>query len=174
MDPQILEAALLITWSTESNSDKSTPYSSYLIFPLPKYNLTLTSSDMSDSMKKCYWQVDLQLQNISTQSYSQTIISLSRSTLKLYFTKQIYTKTIYLLSRSTIKLLSIRVLPLTRRKTGRVLHLHHLLLTPFSSSPSLSFFELLWYFGWISVLYRQPDASGARRQQACCRRGPRC
>jgi hypothetical protein len=50
--PQVLEAALLITWSTESNSDKSTPCSPYLICPLPKYNLTLRSSDMSDSMKK--------------------------------------------------------------------------------------------------------------------------
>jgi hypothetical protein len=52
MDPKDLEAALLITWSTELNSDKSTPCSPYLICPLPKYNLTLRSSDMSDNMKK--------------------------------------------------------------------------------------------------------------------------
>jgi hypothetical protein len=52
MDPKVLEAALLSTWSTELNYDKSTPYSPYLICPLPKYNLTLRSSDISDSMKK--------------------------------------------------------------------------------------------------------------------------
>jgi hypothetical protein len=56
------------------------------------------------------------------------------------------TKTIYLLSKSTLKLLSIRVLPLTRRKIGRASHLHHLLLTPFSSSPSLSFFRIIMTF----------------------------
>jgi hypothetical protein len=50
--PQVLEAALLITWSTELNSDKSTPCSPYLIYPLSKYNLTIRSSDISDSMKK--------------------------------------------------------------------------------------------------------------------------
>jgi hypothetical protein len=63
--------------------------------------------------------VDLQLQNISTQSYNQTII---------------------LLSRSTIKLLSIRVLPLTRRKNGGVSHLHHLLL------PLSLFFRIIMTF----------------------------
>jgi hypothetical protein len=52
MDPKVLEDAFLMTWSTELNSDKSTPCSAYLICPLPKYNLTLRSSDISDSMKK--------------------------------------------------------------------------------------------------------------------------
>jgi hypothetical protein len=52
MDPQILSAALLITWSTELNPDKSTPCSPYLMYLLPKYNLTLTASDMYDRMKK--------------------------------------------------------------------------------------------------------------------------
>jgi hypothetical protein len=44
------------------------------------------------------------------------------------------------------KLLSIRVLPLTRWKTWRASHLHHLLLTPFSSSPLLSFFWIIMTF----------------------------
>jgi hypothetical protein len=52
MDPKVLEAALLITWSTELNSDKSTPCDTEIICPVPKYNLTLRSFDMSDSMKK--------------------------------------------------------------------------------------------------------------------------
>jgi hypothetical protein len=60
---------------------------------------------------------------------------LSRSTLKLY-----------ILSKSTLKLLSTRVLPLTRRKTGRASHLHHLLLTPFPSFPSISFFRIIMTF----------------------------
>jgi hypothetical protein len=51
MDLKLLEAAFLSTWSTELNSNKSTPCSPYLICPLPKYNLTLRSSDMSDNMK---------------------------------------------------------------------------------------------------------------------------
>jgi hypothetical protein len=52
MDSKVLEAALLSTWSTELNSDKSTPCSPYLICPLPKYNLILRSFDISDNMKK--------------------------------------------------------------------------------------------------------------------------
>jgi hypothetical protein len=69
---------------------------------------------------------------------------------------QIYTKTVYLLSTSTLKLLSFRVLPLTRRKNGRTSHLHPLLLTPFSSFPSLFFFRNIITFstkfrGYIGV-----------------------
>jgi hypothetical protein len=72
--------------------------------------------------------------------------SLSRSTLNYVLTAQIYTKTVYLLSTYTLKLLSLRVLPPTRRKTGRASHLHHLLPTPFSSSPSLFFFRTIMTF----------------------------
>jgi hypothetical protein len=52
----------------------------------------------------------------------------------------------YLLRKSTLKLLSIRVLPLTRRKIDITSHLHHLLLTPFSSSPSIFFFRIIMTF----------------------------
>jgi hypothetical protein len=179
MDPQFLEAALLITWSTKLNSDKSTQCSPYLIWPLPKYYLTLRSSDMSDSMKNKtlltsgsattkYIYSDLHYNyNFSKQIYTTTIILINRSTLnyvftkQIYtktmylpskstlnyvFTKQIYTKTMYLLSRSTLKLLSFRVLPPTRRKTGRASHFHHHLLTPFSPPSLFSFFRIIMTF----------------------------
>jgi hypothetical protein len=88
--------------------------------------------------------------------------SLSRSTLNYVLTTQIYTKIVYLLSTYTLKLLNLRVLPPTRRKTGRASHLHHSSLTPFSSSPSLFFFSNYYdIFGWISVLYRRGNPSVA-------------
>jgi hypothetical protein len=118
MDPQVLEVALLITRSTESNSDKSTPCSPYLIFHYRnttlhwdhltcliawKNKMLLTSG--SATTKYIYLDQHYN-SNFSKQIYTITIILLNRSTLNyvILFTKQIYTKTMYLLSRSTLKL----------------------------------------------------------------------
>jgi hypothetical protein len=95
----------------------------------------------------------MQVQNISTQIYTTTIILLNRSTLNYVFTKQIYTKNYVLtkqiytgtLSASTLrKLLSLRVLPLTTKKPAELRTFTTSSLTPFSSPPTLFFFfELL-------------------------------
>jgi hypothetical protein len=96
----------------------------------------------------------------------------------MYLLSRSNTKTIYLLSTSTLKLLNFRVLPLTRRKTGRASHLHHLLLTLLSSSLFLFFFSNYYDIsGWILVLYRQSDPSvvthGASRPATAVARGVR-
>jgi hypothetical protein len=72
--------------------------------------------------------------------------SLSRSTLNYVLTAQIYTKIVYLLSTYTLKLLSLRVLPPTRRKTGRASHLHHLLPHSLLLFPLSFFFRIIMTF----------------------------
>jgi hypothetical protein len=93
--------------------------------------------------------------------------SLSRSTLNYVLTAQIYTKIVYLLSTYTQKLLSLRVLPPTRRKTCRASHLHHLLPHSLLFSPLFSFFRTIMTFSaefrpyiGVGTLTPRPTALG--------------
>jgi hypothetical protein len=102
------------------------------------------------------------------------------------FSKQIYTKTMYLLSRSTLKVISTKHIYTTKTikfesitsnetKNRRASHLDHLLLTPFSSSPSLFFFRIITTF---SVEFRcyigmRTLAPWATTLGGCWRHGPR-
>jgi hypothetical protein len=110
-----------------------------------KYDISL--HDSSEIIEQNITGYDKKFDNNFTkQIYTSTMYSLSRSTLHYVLTAQFYTRTVYLLSTYTLKLLSLRVLPPTRR-TGRASHLHHLLPHSLLLFPlSFLFFRIIMTF----------------------------